>query len=362
MSEFSTKLKRVHELLDQKGLDGVVLFQYRNFAWITCGKDNRVPFATEIGGAPLLITKKGNYAFTNAIEYPRIKEEELQGKDFEFVKFDWTCDKPGEVLKFAKGMKIASDAAMNGFEIIGSDFAKLRYSLTEDEVKRYEKLGGDVSKTISGVAHEIRKGMTEYEIAAQMEYELKLKGIASPVTLVGTDERIRKFRHPIPTSKKLEKYAMLVTCAEKYGLVVAMTRFVHFGKLDAELAKKRDAVAKIDAAMMNATKVGTSASDVLAKGIKTYVEVGFADEWKLHHQGGAIGYATREYTATPSCKETVQENQAFAWNPSITGAKSEDTMIAKKKGYMIITEDKIWPLIEVEIEGKTIKRPDFLEL
>ena len=54
---------------------------------------------------------------------------------------------------------------------------------------------------------------------------------------------------------------------------------------------------------------------------------------KFYHQGGATGYETRDYIATPNSSLIVQPNQAFAWNPYIKGAKSEDTILVTEKGY-----------------------------
>jgi len=72
-------------------------------------------------------------------------------------------------------------------------------------------------------------------------------------------------------------------------------------------------------------------------------KAGFAGEEHLHHQGGASGYRTREWVAHPASSEQVQLNQAFAWNPSITGTKTEETSIALADRVEIITTTPDWP-------------------
>jgi len=63
------------------------------------------------------------------------------------------------------------------------------------------------------------------------------KNINPHLVLIGSDERIFAYRHPIPKDKKIRKYVMVVVCAERDGLIVDMTRFVHFGLLPRELKK-----------------------------------------------------------------------------------------------------------------------------
>lgn len=60
--------------------------------------------------------------------------------------------------------------------------------------------------------------------------------------------------------------------------------------------------------------------------------------------------------ATPDtpASEVVLENQAYAWNPSIAGIKSEDTILVLKDKNEIISEDTGWPLVEVDVDGKKI--------
>ena len=89
-----------------------------------------------------------------------------------------------------------------------------------------------------------------------------------------------------------------------------------------------------------------------------YAKTGFRDEWKLHHQGGATGYSGRDYKGTSNSKEIVELNQAFAWNPSITGTKSEDTIIALKDKTEIITQAADWPMLTIKYEDQVIQRPD----
>jgi len=58
----------------------------------------------------------------------------------------------------------------------------------------------------------------------------------------------------------------------------------------------------------------------------------------------------------------VQENQGFAWNPSITGTKSEDTMLATTNGPLHFSKPIIFPQLEIKIGGDYIFiRPDILE-
>ena len=58
--------------------------------------------------------------------------------------------------------------------------------------------------------------------------------------------------------------------------------------------------------------------------------------WRLHHQGGPTGYASREVIATPHTAVPIEVGQAFAWNPSITGAKSEETFVLTETGPEVV--------------------------
>jgi len=139
---------------------------------------------------------------------------------------------------------------------------------------------------------------------------------------------------------------MLVVCAQRHGLIVAMTRLVQFGRVPAALARKHAAVCAVDEALIVATRTGAAWRDVLAAGVRAYRDLGFADEWKLHHQGGPMGYEPRDFCVTPTTRGVVPANQMVGWNPSITGTKSEDTILARAgRAAEILTATSDWPTL-----------------
>jgi antitoxin VapB len=203
--------------------------------------------------------------------------------------------------------------------------------------------------------------MSEHEIAGVLSHHAHAQGLIPVVNLVAADERVARFRHPIPTSQKLRRYVMLVICAEFGGMISNVTRFVSFGALDAETKARQQAVVNVDAAVNLATRPGRTLGQVFADLVQAYADNGYADEWKLHHQGGSTGYAGREAFADPASTITVRDNQAFAWNPSITGVKSEDTVLITPRGIEMITVmSDTWPKLTGRCAHGTLQRPDIL--
>jgi antitoxin VapB len=131
---------------------------------------------------------------------------------------------------------------------------------------------------------------------------------------------------------------MLVASAQRGGLYANLTRIVWFDEPDPEIARRQAASDEILARMREeATRPGRSLVDAFADCRRFYAEAGFPDEWKLHHQGGITGYASREVIATPHTDVPIETGQAFSWNPSVTGAKSEETFVLTDAGHEVVT-------------------------
>jgi Xaa-Pro dipeptidase len=361
--EIREKERRVREFLKSKGLKALLLKRQANFSWMTCGGLNLVGITTEFGATSLLITEDSKFVISNNIESPRMMEEEALEKQGFIIKiFPWYEDQEASILKELVGDgPIGSDAPFPNTTVLTEEIARLRYSLTPEEIERYRWLGKRVSEALEKTMMETKRGEKESEVVGRLCLEL-WKDRIDPITLMSAaDDRIFKFRHPIPTERRIDRYLMVSVNARKWGLIVSLTRFVYFGKLPDELKEKYEANVFIDCTFMAHTRPGIPAKEVLQKGIEAYKERGYPEEWKLHHQGGSIGYTGRDYRTHFKTPDIIQENQPFTWNPSLTGTKSEDTILATSRGPEMITYPVLYPTLSMESNGVIFKRPSILE-
>ncbi len=361
--EMAEKERRIRRFLQSNGLRAVLLKRQANFSWMTCGGLNTVGIATEIGGVSLLLTENAKYLISNNIEAPRmIQEEEVEKQGFTVKTFSWHEDLEPILVRslVGKGL-VASDVFVPDTRLMAEEIARLRYSLTPSEIERYRWLGERVSRAVERTLLEAARGEKESEVVGRLCRELWADRIDPVGLMVAADDRISRFRHPIPTERRINRVLMLSVNARKGGLIVCLTRFLHLGKVPPALQKQYEANVYVDCTLMAHTRPGMAARDVLQKGLDAYRELGFPDEWKLHHQGGPIGYQPRDYRVHPGTTDLIQENQAFTWNPSITGTKSEDTILATPGGSEMITSPLLYPTLSVEAAGVRFVRPAILE-
>lgn len=370
MAELEEKTERLVRLLAENELDAVILNSQHNFAWATGGGSNGVDLSRENGVASLMVSRDGRRTiFANNIEMQRMLAEQVSGS-FEPIEFSWQDEKTDGsiVLKKAKQIlggdaKIATDIPMFAeASVIEGKVATCRYRLTAEEQKRYRELGRDTGLAMDRLVGKLEQGDTEIEIAEKLCHELGKAGIASVVTLIAADERISQFRHPAPTTNRWQKTLLLVTCAKRHGLIASLSRMVSIGEPDDELKRKTEAAAYVNATLLDGTRPGATGSDLYKVAADAYAATGFGDEINLHHQGGAAGYRTRDWVAHPKSGETVQPDQAFAWNPSITGTKVEDTTIVTTDGIEIISSSAAFPQIESIIDGRSYLSPGVLTI
>jgi antitoxin VapB len=177
------------------------------------------------------------------------------------------------------------------------------------------------------------------------------RDILPSVYLTAVDDRIRSYRHAVPREGVLDRFGMLNFCARRWGLSVSMTRFVHFGAMPRELEEKFDIVAQVNAELQAATREGRTADELFSIAKRAYASAGHTGEEKMHHQGGAAGYLEREWLARPGGTEVCGRQQAFAWNPSLDGAKVEDTILLHNGSIEVITRTSELPSVETLVDG-----------
>lgn len=344
-----SKLPLLHALLERHNAEAVLLRRVSSFAWATAGAASYVNTATTEGAASLVITREKAYLAANNIEAPRLREEEnLAEQDWELVISPWETPLKG-LNDLLAGKTVISDVPFGAAKDVSAEIARLRARLSPEEGERFRALGRLCAESITAAAQTIAPGMTEYEIAAVLGAEAQKRGVQPIVNLVATDER--RYRHPLPTARKLERYALLVLSGRWRGLVCSVSRMVHFGKIPAELEQKTRAAARVNAAFIAHSRPGKTLGELLQIGQAAYAEAGFPGEWQYHHQGGVTGYEPREYIATPGGTDVLAAGQALAWNPTVQGAKMEDTILLGAAENEILTPTPPWPVESVELPG-----------
>jgi Xaa-Pro dipeptidase len=321
-------------VLDETGLDAVVLRRPENFAWYTGGADNRVDHASPAGVADIVVTRTGEHVVTNNIEATRMREEQVPG--WEILEYEWYSG-PGDLVhQLAGGGAIGSDAADPSEVDVAGLVAPLRYRLDDDAIDRYRMVGADTTAAVDAACAALIPAMSETEAAGAVTAACRAAGLFTSALMVGGAQRIPRHRHPIPAGQALGARAMVVVCAERGGLYANLTRFVHFEPPDAELGAKLEACQGIRAGLRDATRPGRTLGDVFDDCRGFYADAGFVDGWRHHHQGGLTGYRSREVIAAPGNAQEITAGQAFAWNPSVPGAKAEETFVLTADGPEVI--------------------------
>ncbi len=366
--EMAAKLAQVRAWLDRRGHAAVLLGTQSGFAWITAGGQAHVSLGSEAAAAAVLVTPDSAHVLTSSIETHRISDEETDGLGLDAVEFPWYTPDGARAAVRALCDPAATVADVDaiglgplGLKRADVDLTRLRHTLQPAEIDRYRQLGRDAAEAVESACRAATAGETELAVAARLTAECTLRGIQPLTALVAADDRISRYRHPLPTHTPAREMLLVSLTGRRHGLHASLTRMVAFVPVGADTAARHQAVSAVDVRAILASRPGTALADVFREVAEAYAAVGFPGEWRRHHQGGLTGYAGREIFATRTSPEHVGASQAFAWNPSITSVKSEDTVVVTADGKPdILTRTGTWPEQPVRLDTGTLRRPAIL--
>ncbi|MGB9965630.1 M24 family metallopeptidase [Halobacterium hubeiense] len=356
--------QRLDAYLAANDYEAVWFARPNSFAWLTGGGDNVVDRTADVGEAAAGYDGDGVTVVTNNIEAPRLRAEELP--DGVSVRtFDWYERDLADAVAAASPEPAAADVPVAGFDSV--DASPLRQPLTDAQIETYRDLAADVADAVESVARSVSPATTEREAAAALRHGLEGEGIAAPVALAGGSERAQTYRHYTPTDEQLGGYALLSVTAHRDGLFASCTRTVAFEDAPAWLTERTRDAMRVEASALAATREvgrdGGTAGDVFDAIRDAYAALDWDGEWENHHQGGAAGFAGREWIATPSSDQPVELPMAYAWNPTVQGAKSEDLFLVTAEEIEPMTVTGDWPTTAVSAVDSpvTLERHAVLE-
>ncbi len=356
--DVNAKIEKVRNYMLERGAKGAVVSGIENFAWITSGGRSYIALSDDEGSAVVFLTKEESYVITKNIERERMKREELTS-NFTVVEFPWYTKVDDMVKKLSDGNEILYEDEPNFKNFLFHS----RLKLSDYEQKRYKIVGLKSARALENAMRTFSPDMTELEAKSIIERELSREGLDTLLVLVFGDESRSLYRHNLPREVKLGDRCIASVCAKMFGLVISTTRTIEFRR-DEKFENQHKINALIDAKIINSSFEKSLISQIFFDIENIYDSHGYPQEWQFHHQGGVTGYRMREFVAIPHFPFQIEDGMALAWNPTITGTKSEDTYIRTANGMELISlnDDGRWPYLEFEINGKKYKRPDILKI
>jgi antitoxin VapB len=365
--EVKEKVERVREYLSESNHSGMLLTRQFLVSWITAGMEDVILRGHDGSFVWALVTPERQYLVTSNIEARRLEAEEgPEELGFELVEVPWYEGHFESALPdLCDVSRIANDGAGPG-EDRSDDLQGLRLRLTAGEVDRMRGLGADGCAALEETMRLLRPGVTGRELAAELAMRLERKGILPFAILGGGDGRRASFRHPTVSDAAFERDALMVIVGVRDGLNIAATRTASIGEPDPDLAERHRVAAEAEACAIAASRPGNTYGQAVQAQINVYEARGYQEEWRNHTQGGPIGYAPREFGVAPPAapdkytEHPVEVGHAVAWNPTVQGAKSEDTFIVGESGNELVSNSSAWPAIEVAVPEGTMTRPAIL--
>jgi Xaa-Pro aminopeptidase len=231
------------------------------------------------------------------------------------------------------------------FKPAGGLIEEMRSVKDAGEIDCIRKAGRLTAVVLEEVLRELRPGMRESELAAEIEYRMKLKGAEGPAfeTIVASGRRAA-LPHARASAKRLEadELVILDLGAILAGYASDMTRTVYLGKPGRRVRSLYGAVLEGQQRAIEALRSGVRASDVDAAARRALRRRGFA-KYFTHSTGHGVGLEIHEAPRLGRREKTrLQSGCVVTAEPGVYlegfgGIRIEDTVLVDADGAEILT-------------------------
>ena len=338
--------KRVQELLQKRSIGAVLISNGNNMRYIS-------GFAGETGY--VYISEK-RHAVVTDFRYTIQAEIEAEGYEIitignggyevalnEILKADG-IERLGfeaEDMLFATYNKLKDNLVVQELVPLGNEITAMRRIKTPREleyIKQAEAIGDQV---FTDILDFIKPGMTELEVAARIEYLLKVKGASGcsfpAIVASGVNSSMP---HAVPTSKKIEVGDFLTMdfgCVYE-GYCSDMTRTIVIGKASEKQKEVYETVLKAQLAALDFLKAGVTGKEVDKVARDIIYNAGYEGCFG-HGLGHSVGLHIHENPRLSMLEEDIIEaGMTETVEPGIYikgfgGVRIEDLVVVTEEGY-----------------------------
>ncbi len=357
-AEAQEKESRLRAALAGSGFDSVIITRRSNFAWLTCGGEAVSSRVSPTSPVYLVITPQKKLAVGYTMDMPWVMETVLDGLGYEGVTLPAFGRTPEQAaLDLAEG-RVAADDSFLGVADINAQIIGCHEPYTPQEMVRYRQLARDCGEIQAELAEWVEPGMTERHVLARMWQMYLERGIEGHYMFVGSDDRLRRFRHPVPSDKPIEKVVLLAPGVARSGLLMSTSRTICFGKPPDDLRRRFNAMSTIQAAVLARTQLGTPLTALFELIMDSFEQLGYPEERCNHFHGGPVGYWAGYAERMQNPVEVVKPNMAFLYYLTVAGVHTEELMLVDDRGAEFVSVDAGWPRLDIEFDGRTIPVPD----
>ncbi|MDH7555454.1 MAG: M24 family metallopeptidase [Candidatus Methanosuratincola sp.] len=346
--------RRINELasgIEGMGLDGAIIFGPENIHYLTGapfvrGGYGKILFVKEDGGASLIVTDLDYQEVGDTVDSAEIVKTDFMERPLDRLR---KIVKDSPRLGFEEGIvsaalkeKIAGEFKL---EPLSGLIERMRERKDADEIALIERAQSINDRAIEKAIESMKEGMSELEIAAELEYHLRKEGEESFAfeTIVASGPR-GVYPHGMPSTRRPSRGdAVVIDFGAKYGGYCSdMTRTIFFGNPDGEVRRAYEAVKEAQERAIEFVRDGISGREVDAAAREVLDRRGLG-KFFVHGLGHGVGIEIHEAPVVgPSNEKPLAPGNVItiepgAYLPGKFGIRIEDLLVVENGGKRNLT-------------------------